>query len=147
MTGPWVRRVPGGIWCGSHFFTISCQKSHLRWIWYESLWYRITVNLLCPRVLGSQTWGSRGFWVLVLGTIFPPCQKIVDNHMVIGWIIIVEIYVNHFIFKVCKTSSYQLRLLVFCLITQPYSPYSQPGTEPTYMDGKEIPEIYYFAIF
>ena len=35
----------------------------------------------------------------------------------------------------------------FCLITHPYSPHSQPLTEPTYMDGNEIREIYHFAIF
>ena len=36
---------------------------------------------------------------------------------------------------------------IFCLITHPYSPHSQPRTEPIYMDGKEIREIYHFAIF
>ena len=36
---------------------------------------------------------------------------------------------------------------IFCLITHPYSPHSQPRTEPTYMDGNEIRQIYLFAIF
>ena len=57
LKGSWGTR-----W-GSRFSTIPCQNSHLKWIWYRSFWNDISskVNILCPKVLRSQSWrASRG---------------------------------------------------------------------------------------
>ena len=83
-----------------------------------------------------------GFLVLGLPGVLGPCTwyhlstmpKFMDNHMVIGWIIIVEIYIKHFIFKVCKTSSHQLWIL--CILSDHPSLLSTLSTlNGTYLYG------------
>ena len=137
MTGPRVTTIPEGIWCGSAFPPYLVKPV----IWSEfdvkasfSYGIVVTANLLCPKVLGSQSCESRGFWVPGLGITFPTCLKLQISILLLVESLPQKFTFKMLIFKVHETS-YRLLWLLYILSDYPSLLSTFPTSNGTYLYG------------